>query len=71
MKTLELNKMGLTPMNEFEMEEVDGGGGGIWGFVKDYLIGKAVDFVVDSMAEDWKHRKYCTVTERYMHHGPY
>jgi hypothetical protein len=25
MRTLELNKMGLAPMSEFEMQEVDGG----------------------------------------------
>lgn len=29
-QTLELNKMGLTPMSEFEMQEINGGGFWTW-----------------------------------------
>lgn len=41
-QTMDLNKMGLASMSNFEMQEVDGGG-----FFTDYIIGKALDLVLD------------------------
>lgn len=41
MQTLELNKMGLAPMEEVEMQEIEGGG------IKDGLIGVLIDRACD------------------------
>lgn len=67
-QSLDLNKMGLTPMNETEINNLNGGG-----FFKDYLIGKAIDWVIERMAEDWNSRSGgpASITDRYAARGPY
>jgi hypothetical protein len=43
-QTIDLNKMGLSPMSNFEMQEVDGGGG-LWDFLIGYFAGKVLDAI--------------------------
>jgi fructose-specific phosphotransferase system IIC component len=45
-QTLDLNKMGLAPMNEMEIQETDGG---FWG----QLIGGLVTGLVVSLIDNW------------------
>ena len=51
MKKIELNKMGLTPISEFEMKEIEGGG--FWalyekiGYVVGTIIGTTLKITTD------------------------
>jgi hypothetical protein len=44
--TLDLNKMGLEPMNNLEMEELNGGG--LWGKVIKFVVELVASAVVES-----------------------
>lgn len=48
---LDLNEYGVTPLQHTEMENTDGGGWQSWAitFVRDYIIGKGVDYVLANL----------------------
>lgn len=50
MNTLNLNKMGLAPMQTCELQEVDGGNQSIVGYAIGWIVGKTMK-VADQIAE--------------------
>ncbi len=69
-QTLDLNKMGLVPMQNCEMQEVDGGGF-LWELAKKLGLEAAAEglkFLGRQMVADWKSRSgnHLTMTDNYI-----